>query len=189
MRRIETRVLKLKYLPPVGFVTLLGDPTYNIQQPAAADAKAALRGRTLVPLGIESLSPDNLTQALIAQGDPKALDELEALIRLLDIRPREVTLTFSVDSSTAIVQAINNTVARLTVVSQGKLYMLDATPHINGDSSVTLFLAIVAPDTLSVLEPNGSALKTFRRVRTGESIPLQWGNALVRLTAVPQPRT
>ncbi|WP_394796033.1 hypothetical protein [Armatimonas sp.] len=195
MHRIETRIFKLKHIPPVAFVTILGDPTYNFQQPAMWDAKAKQQTRTLLPSGLESLSPDNLKQELAAQGDPKALDELRELIRLLDTKARDVTLTLSVDSSTATVQATNNNSARLTVVSQGKLYSLDVTPHINGDGSVSLFVGVLTSEEASVIDwggaaggrkkPDGSAPQTFRRVQPGEPITFKWGSVTVRVIAVP----
>jgi hypothetical protein len=195
MRRLETRVLKFQYLKPVDFLVLLTDPTYSRQAPAPTD-KPKEPIRTLLPPGIEGLSPDNLRQELTVLGDKNGLEELIALQRLLDVKRRELTITLTVGASKATAQIANNERLRLSVVAEGKLYTLEAVPHINGDSTTTFFIDIPERDDLAVINwgdatgvsrilPNGTISKTFARVNLGQPIAFKWGAATVTLTATP----
>jgi ribosomal protein S8E len=202
MRKQETRVLKFKYLQPVDFLIMLGDPTYNptynpyLHFPYATPQTTAKKAptRTLLPPQIESISPDNLRQELTVTGDSKALAELTELHRLLDIKHKELTLTLTVDSAQATAQTQNNTPTLLSVLVRGKLYTVEVTPHVNGDGSISSNIVLSTQEDLTVINwgtakagsgvaPDGSLATTFRRVKSGEAITFKWGAAAVSLTA------
>jgi hypothetical protein len=189
MRKLETRVLKFKYRPPVEFLLLLTDPASSPRQAIPAPQKPA---RTLLPTGLTSLSPDNVKQELTVVGEPGALAELEALQRLLDVKSKELTLTLTVGASQATAKTLNNEPVRLSVVAGGKPYTLEATPHLNSDGSISFSVRLFAVEDLVVINwgaakersataTDGSVITTFRRVKQGEAPTFKWGTEAVSL--------
>ncbi len=195
MHRIETRVLKLRYILPMDFVTLLADPTYNLKDPDFKVPKPKEPVRTLVPSGVVSLSPDNPKQELTVQAERGALAELEALLRILDVKGKEVFVCLTVGDSQARVQVANNQRMRLSAWANGKQYLLDVTPHLNSDRSVSFFVSIPIRDDLLVInwgsaksglsDKEGELAATFHKVAFGELILFKWGGVAVTLTATP----
>ncbi|MCX6367640.1 MAG: hypothetical protein NTX57_13175 [Armatimonadetes bacterium] len=197
MRRLETRVLKLRYILPIDFVALLADPTYNYINPNIKSPRPKEPVRTLLPRGVVSLSPDNLKQEITVQAKSGALDELVALLRLLDVKTKEVVMCLNIGDSQARVQVQNNKQARLSVRSEGKSYSLDVVPHIDSGGSVSFFVSIPIRDDLVVInwgsakagvqDQENELAVTFRQVAFGEPISFKWGSATVTLTATPVP--
>lgn len=190
MYKQETRVLKFKYRPPVEFLLLLTDPASPPRQAVPAPQKPA---RTLLPAGLSSLSPDNVKQELTVVGEPGALAELEALQRLLDVKSKGLTVTLTVGASQATAQTLNNEPVRLSVVTGGKPYTLEATPHLNGDGSISFAVRIFAVEDLVIINwgaakersttaADGSGITTFRRVKPGEALAFKWGAEAVSLS-------
>ena len=174
---------------------MLADPTYNYKNPDFKAPKPKEPVRTLVPSGVVSLSPDNLKQELVVQAEPGALAELEAFLRLLDVKSKELVVTLLVGDAKATAQVENNQRVRLSALAAGKQYLLDVTPHINGDGSVSFFVGIPIRDDLVVInwgsakagvrEGENEFAVTFRRVAFGEPISFKWGSVAVSLTATP----
>ncbi|WP_309708349.1 hypothetical protein [Armatimonas sp.] len=196
MRRLETRILKFKYMQPMDFTLMLADANYNYTLKTFPAPKPKTPSRSLIPSGVESLSPDNLAQELTVRAEPRAIAEIEALQRLLDVKIRELGITFTVDSSKAATRTFNNAPTLLSVLAQGKAYALQVTPHLNGNNTVSLAISIPT-DELTVVNWGDSkqgggiqadgTIFTFRRVAFGKPISFKWGSATVSLTASPLP--
>jgi hypothetical protein len=192
MRRLETRVLKFKYMLPMDFTLMLADANYNNTLKTLPAPKPKMPQRSLIPSGVESLSPDNLKQELTVRAELGAIAELEALQRLLDVKVRELSITLTVDSSKATTRAFNNAPALLSALAQGKAYALQVTPHLNGNNTISLAISIPT-DELTVINWGDSkqgggiqadgTIFTFRRVAFGEKITFKWGSVAVSLTA------
>ena len=118
--------------------------------------------RVIVP-GLTRLSPDDDKGRILVQGSEKALTQLHEIAPLLDVEPRQVSLTarilrvpagttVSIDPAaprlrgivvtTAQAKARNNERVTLYAVGDGKLFHVELTPHVNGDHTVSITMAV-----------------------------------------------
>ena len=141
------RSVVLRFIKPSEFMAQLA-PGDRADRPVIA---------SLVPIGITSLSPDDTKNSLTITGTPEAVRQIEEIVRLLDVKPREVRLQVRilrapimaniapeaelpesrvVATADAVVR--NNAPLNLHAVGEGQLFRVFVTPHINGDRSITL---------------------------------------------------
>ncbi|MBC7805549.1 MAG: hypothetical protein H7145_05305 [Akkermansiaceae bacterium] len=148
--------------------------------PAGADQSASK-----LPEGIAELTPDDAYNTVAVRGTPKAIQEVEAMIRLLDVKARLVRIELRLieirraDDGTRketllqspIISTTNNTQAMVSFQTSGEARSgtkVIVTPHLNGDDSITLRLSL-ARDSGSKESVAASQINTVTRLtRQGE---------------------
>ena len=146
----QSETLVLRWIKPSEFVRQLTPPDLNGDSVSLAP-------------GLTRLSPDDAKGRILVQGSEKALAQLHEIVPLLDVEPRQVSLTarilrvpagttVSIDPAaprlrgivvtTAQAKARNNERVTLYAVGDGKLFHVELAPHVNGDRTVTITMAV-----------------------------------------------
>ena len=173
---IVTKKLSLKYRLPSEAVRLIKENVVpvGVEQPTPK-----------LPEGITELVPDDTDNTVAVRGTPTAVRELEAMIRLLDVKPRHVKVEMRLieirlaDDGTRketllqspIISTTNNTEAMISFRTSGEIRSgtkILLTPHLNGDDSITLQLSL-ALDSSSKKSVATSQFNTVTRlIKQGE---------------------
>lgn len=193
MPRLETRVLKTVHLRPTEFILMIVHPDYDfvsrVLPPRQPGGKPV---RTLLEPGIETLAPDDLAQTLTVQGPLDAIREVEALLRLLDVKPKEVQVTFEVGGSQRLVtQVANNGKVTVLILVENQRYEANLTLHINRDGAISFWMGLASNDLAvinwgniresSAIDKEGT-ITAFRKVPSGEKLRFTWNGVPVALS-------
>jgi hypothetical protein len=140
----------------------------------------------MLPDGIQMISPDDENRHLLIQGTPEGVNHLREIIRLMDVRQKTLRLEARIllqnpaqgtnksqpeVVATATIQMTNNRQGEVVLLSQGRVFRFQITPHINGDGTFTLFTRFTDGHLIS--EINGSyrhkkrESSGFRRMKGG----------------------
>ncbi|MES2465436.1 MAG: hypothetical protein V4671_33125 [Armatimonadota bacterium] len=141
---LVTETLRLTHAVPSEVIKTLRQ---DILDPGTAQPKSA------IPAGIVRISQDNAGKSITVRGSAKAIADLTAMIRLLDVKPRylevkmrliEIRLTPDGTRKETLLQAPslvtrNNVSARVSLVSSLQRSMsFSVAPHLNGDGTISL---------------------------------------------------
>lgn len=155
--------------------------------------------KDLTPAGVRRVTAVPRENAVVAVGTAAGLDELAGIMRLLDVKPKAVTVQIEVAQVEGKKRTLlfapsvvtqNNQEAKISTQladSNKPVYSVTVTPHINGDNTVSVQVKCVFTITLPSGE-KGTTIRlqkeidTFRRSRSGEVVTLgttdlsRWGS-------------
>lgn len=141
---LVTETLQLSYAFPSEVIKTLRQDTLD---PDAARPKSA------IPAGIARIAHDDARKTITVRGSTAAINDITAIVRLLDVKPRyvevkmrlfEIRLSPDGERKETLLQApslvtSNNVAARVSLVSGLQRSMsLYVAPHLNGDGTISL---------------------------------------------------
>ena len=146
--------IPLKFIMPTKMMELLMGPN------PAKLGEGAPRNQSLIPRGIKEVIAHDEEMTLSARGTEEAIRHLKEILRIMDIKQREVTLKLrieriTVDANQTIetavisqptVRTVNNETAKIAVTGSTFPFQIEVRPRINGDNSVSVVAEFAAEE-------------------------------------------